>query len=122
MHIKIIMGVTKWCGWLSSKKTHFYYSWFSGVKTAKEEIYEGVDYCGLVNTSHKLFFLHTFESLRNEGSVGSYVIMNIAPIVPGDITCLDIGYKYNSRMFLLFISNEGSGSTEPGYPYLSHLS
>ena len=30
-----------------------------------------------------------------------------------------IGYTYNCRKFLDFIANEGSVSTEPGYPYLS---
>ena len=32
-----------------------------------------------------------------------------------------IGYKYNSRKVLGFIATEGSGSTEPDDPYLSHI-
>ena len=32
-----------------------------------------------------------------------------------------IGYKYNSRKVLRFIPTEGSGSTEPGDPYLSRF-
>ena len=47
--------------------------------------------------------------------------MNITPKVPGGRLLLDIGYKYNSRMVLGFILTEGSGSTEPGDPYLSRF-
>ena len=35
---------------------------------------------------------------------------------------MDIGYKYNYRRVLVFIATEGSGSNEPGVPYLSSFS
>ena len=44
--------------------------------------------------------------------------MNSTPIVPGYILLMYVGYKYSSRKFLLFIATGGSGSTEPGDPYL----
>ena len=47
--------------------------------------------------------------------------MNSNPRVPGGITLLAVGYKYNSREVLGFITTEGAGSTEPGDPYLSRL-
>ena len=50
---------------------------------------------------------------------GSYLVMNSNPRVPGGIPLMDIGYKYNYRKFLGFISTETPGSTEPGDPYLS---
>ena len=47
--------------------------------------------------------------------------MKITPRVLGDIPLMDIGYNYNSRKVLGFISTEGYGSTEPGDPSLSCL-
>ena len=52
---------------------------------------------------------------------GSYIVMNINPIFPGEIPLLAIGYKYNSRKVLGFIATEGAGSTGPGDPYLSRF-
>ena len=45
--------------------------------------------------------------------------MKSTQIVPGERPLLAIGYKYNSRKVLEFISTEGYGSTESGDPYLS---
>ena len=45
--------------------------------------------------------------------------MKINPSVPGGILLLAIGYKYNFRKVLGFISIEGAGINEPGDPYLS---
>ena len=53
--------------------------------------------------------------------VGSYLVLKSTPVFPVEIPLLAIGYKYNSRKFLGFISTEGAGSTEPGDPYLSHF-
>ena len=52
---------------------------------------------------------------------GSYLVLKSTPRVPGESPLLAIGYKYNSRKVLLFIATEGSGSTEPGDPYLSRF-
>ena len=40
---------------LTSNDTYFSDNWPSGVKTAEEEIAEGENYCGTVNTIHKFF-------------------------------------------------------------------
>ena len=52
---------------------------------------------------------------------GSYIVLEITPRVPGGRPLMYIGYMYNSRKVLGFIATEGSGSTEPGDPYLSHF-
>ena len=52
---------------------------------------------------------------------GSYLVIKINPRVPGGRTLLYIGYRYNSRKVLGFITNEGAGSNEPGDTYLSHF-
>ena len=52
---------------------------------------------------------------------GSYLVMNSNPRVPGGIPLLAVGYKYNYRVVLGFITTEGAGSTEPGDPHLSRI-
>ena len=77
----------------------------------------GVNYCGLVETSHEGFYLATLEKLMKYWRGGSYLVLKSTPIFPGERTLLAIGYKYNSRKVLGFIATEGAGSTEPGDPY-----
>ena len=50
---------------------------------------------------------------------GFHIVMNSAPIVPGDKPIMAIGYKCISQKVLGFIAVEGDGSTEPVVPYLS---
>ena len=80
----------------------------------------GVDYCRPVKMSHKVF-LATLEKLMKDWLGGSYLVLKSAPGFTGEIPLLSIGYKYNSRKVLGFIVTEGSGSTEPGDPYLSRF-
>ena len=81
----------------------------------------GVDYFRPVKTSHKSFCLATLEKLMKDWPKGSYIFMKSTTIFPGERPLLSIGYKYNSGKFLVFIATEGSGSTEPGDPYLSRF-
>ena len=55
--MKRIIKANKGCAKLSSNATFFYYIWFSALKIEGEDIFEGVDYCGPVNTSNKGFCL-----------------------------------------------------------------
>ena len=41
-------------------------------------------------------------------------------MVPGDKLLILIGYKYNNRKFLSFITSEDSGMKKAGIPYLSN--
>ena len=51
--------------------------------------------------------------------VWSYIYIKSGPIVHGGIIILAIVYKYNYRKVLGYIATEGSGSNEPGDPYIS---
>ena len=68
--------------------------------------------------SHQGFCLFTLEKLIEYLMGMSYLLMKSTSIVPCGITLTAIGYKCNSRKVLGFIATEGSGSTEPGDPYL----
>ena len=52
-----------------------------------------VYYCGPVKTSHKVFCLATLENMMKDFPGGSYLVMNITPIVNGGIPLLVIGYN-----------------------------
>ena len=58
--MKRLMVDTKGCGKMTSYNTYFSDGWFIGVKTAEEAMFEGVDYCVPVKTSHKDCFLAVF--------------------------------------------------------------
>ena len=51
----------------------------------------GVDYCGPVKTSHKGFCLAMLEKLMKDWMGGSYLVLKITPIFPGEIPLLYIG-------------------------------
>ena len=43
---------------MSPNDNLFYDIWFRGLKTAEESITEGVDYCGPVKKTQKVFLLY----------------------------------------------------------------
>ena len=77
----------KGCVQLSSKYRLFTYIWFSVVNTAEEASSVGLDYCGTVQTNHKVFFVNTLEKI-NKGVSGRV------------LSC----YEYYSKSFCLYIS------------------
>ena len=79
----------------------------------------GDDLVGMVNTNTKGFCKDTIEKLTKGWPGGSYLVLKIKPVVPGDRPLIDIGYKYNARKVLYFIVAYNIGSTKTGIPYLS---
>ena len=78
------------CGQLTPYDTYFADIWFSGVKMAEEAMAEGVDYWEPVKTGHKVFCLYTLEKLMKDWLGGSYLVLKITPIFPGDRPLMDI--------------------------------
>ena len=56
---KRLLMATKGCVQMESNAIYCYNIWFSGEKTAEEEMNEGVDYFGLVERRHKVVCLDT---------------------------------------------------------------
>ena len=52
---KRLVMATKACAQLISNDTSFAHIWFSVIKITEDAMDSGVDYCGLVKTSHKGF-------------------------------------------------------------------
>ena len=84
-------------------------------------ISEGEDYCGPIKTINNRFCLSKWEKLTKGWPGGSYLVMKITPRVPGDITLMKVGGKYNYRKVIGFVNTEGSGSNNTGNTYLSSL-
>ena len=63
--MKRLMMATKGCVQLATNDTNFDDIWFSVVKTSKEAMAEGVDYCRPVKTN-KFFFLAKLEHFDNK--------------------------------------------------------
>ena len=97
--------------------TNLFYgdSWFSSLKTAvavKKEL--NSEYIGVIKTSHKHYPKQYLETTMKEWPPGSHLVLQTHK--DGE-TFYAIGYKYNMRKVLFFITTEGAGSTMPGTPY-----
>ena len=47
-----------------------------------------------------------------------YLVLKRKYTVPGDTTLIDIGYRFNAKTVISFISTEDSGVTKAGINYL----
>ena len=70
------------------------------IETAEETMDEGIDYCGPVKISHKVFYLVALAKLMKYCPGGSYIFMKSTPRVPGGRPLVSIGYEYNYRKVL----------------------
>ena len=57
----------------------------------------------MVNTDTKGLCKETIYKLTKDCPEVSYLVLRSKPMVPGDRTLIDIGYKYNVRKVLSFI-------------------
>ena len=87
-------------------------------KSAEVATSIGVDLIGMVSTNTKVFFKATIEVLTKDYPGGSYIVLRINPMVPGERRLLAICYKYTDRKVLSFVATAGAGSTTLGIPYL----
>ena len=87
------------------------YSWFSSKKAAETVIKVGSEFIFMVKKNTKIFCKKTIEKLKNYWPGGSHLVLRSKPVVPGDRPLIDIGYKYNTRKVLYFISADNIGIT-----------
>ena len=108
---KSIKGGTKDC--------FLFDSWFVSKKAAEDATEVGADLIGMVKTNNKGFCKDTIEKLTKYWPGGSYLVLRIKPMLPGDRPLIAIGCRYNTRKVLYFIFTDNAGSTNTGIPYLS---
>ena len=73
----------------------------------------------MVKTNTKVFCKYMIEGLTNDWPGGSYIVLRIKAMVPGEMPPRAIGYRYNSRKVLSFAAAAGKGITTLGIIYLS---
>ena len=71
----------------------------------------GSEFIFMVKKNTKIFCKKTIEKLKNYWPGGSHLVLRSKPVVPGDRPLIDIGYKYNTRKVLYFISADNIGIT-----------
>ena len=79
----------------------------------------GAKLIGMAKTNTKGFCKETIEKLTKNWPGGSYLVLSIKPMVPGDMPLISISFKYNARKVLPFIVTYNYGSTKTGIPYLT---
>ena len=79
----------------------------------------GAELIVMVKTNTKGLCKETIENLTKDWTGGSYLVLRIKPMVPGDRPLIAIGYKYNAQKVLYFIVTDNAGSTLASLPYLS---
>ena len=65
-------------------------SWFDYKKAAESAIEIGSDLIGIVKTDTEGFCKETIEKLTKYWPGGSYLVLRIKPMVPGDRPLIDI--------------------------------
>ena len=60
------------------------------METSEKSMYEGVDFCGTVKTSHEGFCIATLEKLVKYCLGGSYLVIESNPKFSGDIPIMFI--------------------------------
>ena len=79
----------------------------------------GANMVGMVKINTKGLFKDTIENLTKDWQGSSYLVLNRNYVVPRDRQLIAIGYKYNTRKVLSFISAEDIGRIKAGIPCLS---
>ena len=93
-------------------------SWFSSVPVVMGLAERGHEYIGAVKTNHALYPKEEIEVIMKNWPSGSVAVWKCKPPLK-DYWIIAIGYKYNARKVLCFITTENAGSTKPGAPYIA---
>ena len=87
-------------------------SWFSSAKTGDTVKEFGCQWIGPVKTAKKLFPKEEREQKLANWPGGTHVVME--GISPNGNNSFALGYKYNSRKVLCFLTAKNAGAKTPG--------
>jgi len=92
------------------RELYFGDSWFASI-TCTVELWQhfNVRFLGVVKMNHARFPKEFIESTMKNWPAGSHIVLEGSPSEGVDL--LAVGYKYNSRKVLCFISTYNVGST-----------
>ena len=91
-------------------------SWFASVNTAEQcALLLKSNFCGIVKTAHSRYPKAWLEGKMKQWPAGAHLVLE--GTTSTGVRLLAIGYKYNKKKVLCFISTADGGHTEPGEPY-----
>ena len=91
-----------------TKDCFLFDSWFASKKAEESAMEFGSNFIGMEKKNTKGFCKETIENLTKYLSGGSYLLLRINPVVPGDRPLIYIGYKYTAQKDLSFIVTENA--------------
>ena len=106
--------------YLSSSQPRLFFgdSWFGSVKAACQVRKLGHHCCFVIKTAHSRTLKKFLEEKMRLFPGGTWIVMEgFAKKEEVPLVC--IGYKYDVKKVLVFITTKGAGSTQPGEPYLA---
>ena len=95
-------------------------SWFGSVKAAANVGQTGNHACFNVKTGHSRFPKAFLQNAMKDFPGGTWITMEGKAEKEG-VDLIAIGYKYNSKKVLTFVTTRGAGSTKDGEPYIAQF-
>ena len=78
----------------------------------------GAEIFGMVKTDKKGLCKDTIYNPTKDWLGGSYLVLKINYLVPGDMPMISISYKYNAQKVLSWIATKDAGRRKSGITYL----
>ena len=95
-------------------------SWFGSIKAVSEVRKLGHHACFNIKNGHSRCPKAFLETTMSDFPGGTWIVLEGHAEKEGiDLVC--IGYKYNKKKVLIFVTTKGVGSTMPGEPYLARF-
>ena len=81
----------------------FIFETFFSNRSSEYAMDVGFGIIGVVKTNTKLLCKDSIEKITKYWPGGSYLVLKIIYMVPGNIPIIDIGYKYNAQKVLYLV-------------------
>ena len=106
--------------YLSTSQPRLFFgdSWFGSVKAACQVHKLGHHGCFVIKTAHLRTPKKFLEEKMKYFPGGTWIVMEGYAEKEG-VPLVCIGYKYNAKKVLVFLTTKGAGSTQPGEPYIA---
>ena len=98
------------------KRCYYCNSWFGSVKAISNIAKTSYHAVMMIKSSHSRTPKKWFKSTMLDMPGGTWIVLEGRDGIE-DVPLVYIGYKYNKKKTLIFLTTKGAGSTEKGEPY-----
>ena len=95
-------------------------SWFGSIKAVSEVCKLGHHACFNIKNGHSRVPRAFLEDQMKDFPGGTWIVLE-GHAEKEDVDLVCIGYKYNKKKVLIFVTTKGAGSTNPGEPYVARF-